>query len=150
MGWGSDCMKKKGHHFTLMMSLPALFNLDLLCFLVIFIYTIFGMSKFAYIRKEARNNDTLNLETIGNNMICLFQIATYVGWNGLLAPILNSVPSNMTKRKRKKRSSRIHGDILFCQLHYHMLSGCGELYVAVILENLSVANEERAETTPLQ
>lgn len=61
------------------------------------------MSKFAYIRKEARNNDTLNLETIGNNMICLFQIATYVGWNGLLAPILNSVPSNMTKRKRKKK-----------------------------------------------
>ncbi|NXF15150.1 SCN2A protein, partial [Rhodinocichla rosea] len=34
--------------FALMMSLPALFNIGLLLFLVMFIYAIFGMSNFAY------------------------------------------------------------------------------------------------------
>ncbi|XP_033371983.1 sodium channel protein type 2 subunit alpha-like [Parus major] len=35
--------------FALMMSLPALFNIGLLLFLVMFIYAIFGMSNFAYV-----------------------------------------------------------------------------------------------------
>ncbi|NXY27677.1 SCN2A protein, partial [Pomatorhinus ruficollis] len=35
--------------FALMMSLPALFNIGLLLFLVMFIYAIFGMSNFAYL-----------------------------------------------------------------------------------------------------
>ncbi|NXO33225.1 SCN3A protein, partial [Locustella ochotensis] len=38
--------------FALMMSLPALFNIGLLLFLVMFIYAIFGMSNFAYVKRE--------------------------------------------------------------------------------------------------
>ncbi|NXY68919.1 SCN2A protein, partial [Glareola pratincola] len=37
--------------FALMMSLPALFNIGLLLFLVMFIYAIFGMSNFAYVKR---------------------------------------------------------------------------------------------------
>ncbi|KAJ1099463.1 hypothetical protein NDU88_004564, partial [Pleurodeles waltl] len=76
--------------FALMMSLPALFNIGLLLFLVMFIYAIFGMANFAYVKKESGIDDMFNFETFGNSMICLFQITTSAGWDGLLNPILNS------------------------------------------------------------
>ncbi|NXE58411.1 SCN2A protein, partial [Calcarius ornatus] len=60
--------------FALMMSLPALFNIGLLLFLVMFIYAIFGMSNFAYVKREVGIDDMFNFETFGNSMICLFQI----------------------------------------------------------------------------
>ncbi|NXJ79951.1 SCN2A protein, partial [Trogon melanurus] len=43
--------------FALMMSLPALFNIGLLLFLVMFIYAIFGMSNFAYLSDFAASLD---------------------------------------------------------------------------------------------
>nr|XP_021507806.1 sodium channel protein type 2 subunit alpha [Meriones unguiculatus] len=70
--------------FALMMSLPALFNIGLLLFLVMFIYAIFGMSNFAYVKREVGIDDMFNFETFGNSMICLFQITTSAGWDGLL------------------------------------------------------------------
>ncbi|KAK7938670.1 hypothetical protein WMY93_001996 [Mugilogobius chulae] len=76
--------------FALMMSLPALFNIGLLLFLVMFIYAIFGMSNFAYVKREAGIDDLFNFETFGNSMLCLFQITTSAGWDVLLDPILNS------------------------------------------------------------
>ncbi|CAB1442898.1 unnamed protein product [Pleuronectes platessa] len=39
--------------FALMMSLPALFNIGLLLFLVMFIFSIFGMSNFGYVKHGA-------------------------------------------------------------------------------------------------
>ncbi|KAF2985679.1 hypothetical protein EK904_012214, partial [Melospiza melodia maxima] len=47
--------------FALMMSLPALFNIGLLLFLVMFIYAIFGMSNFAYVKKEDGIDDIRHL-----------------------------------------------------------------------------------------
>ncbi|NXL43521.1 SCN2A protein, partial [Podilymbus podiceps] len=49
--------------FALMMSLPALFNIGLLLFLVMFIYAIFGMSNFAYVKREVGIDDMFNFET---------------------------------------------------------------------------------------
>ncbi|KAM3857132.1 sodium channel protein type 2 subunit alpha-like [Diretmus argenteus] len=72
--------------FALMMSLPALFNIGLLLFLVMFIYAIFGMSNFAYVKRESGIDDMFNFETFGNSMICLFQITTSAGWDGLYKP----------------------------------------------------------------
>ena len=93
--------------FALMMSLPALFNIGLLLFLVMFIYAIFGMSNFAYVKKEAGIDDMFNFETFGNSMICLFQITTSAGWDGLLAPILNSGPPDCDPEKD-------HQERLYC------------------------------------
>uniref|UniRef100_A0A8B9DKP9 Sodium voltage-gated channel alpha subunit 2 n=1 Tax=Anser cygnoides TaxID=8845 RepID=A0A8B9DKP9_ANSCY len=81
--------------FALMMSLPALFNIGLLLFLVMFIYAIFGMSNFAYVKREVGIDDMFNFETFGNSMICLFQITTSAGWDGLLAPILNNFAASL-------------------------------------------------------
>ncbi|XP_073097701.1 sodium channel protein type 9 subunit alpha isoform X4 [Manis javanica] len=138
--------------FALMMSLPALFNIGLLLFLVMFIYAIFGMSNFAYVKREAGIDDMFNFETFGNSMICLFQITTSAGWDGLLAPILNSGPPDCDPEKVHPGSS-VEGDCgspsvgIFYFVSYIIISFLVvvNMYIAVILENFSVATEESAE-----
>uniref|UniRef100_A0A8C9UHK1 Sodium channel protein n=1 Tax=Serinus canaria TaxID=9135 RepID=A0A8C9UHK1_SERCA len=138
--------------FALMMSLPALFNIGLLLFLVMFIYAIFGMSNFAYVKREVGIDDMFNFETFGNSMICLFQITTSAGWDGLLAPILNSGEPDCDPHKDHPGSS-VKGDCgnpsvgIFFFVSYIIISFLVvvNMYIAVILENFSVATEESAE-----
>ncbi|XP_054826295.1 sodium channel protein type 2 subunit alpha isoform X8 [Eublepharis macularius] len=138
--------------FALMMSLPALFNIGLLLFLVMFIYAIFGMSNFAYVKREVGIDDMFNFETFGNSMICLFQITTSAGWDGLLAPILNSGEPDCDPNKDHPGSS-VKGDCgnpsvgIFFFVSYIIISFLVvvNMYIAVILENFSVATEESAE-----
>nr|XP_057937814.1 sodium channel, voltage-gated, type I-like, alpha isoform X2 [Doryrhamphus excisus] len=138
--------------FALMMSLPALFNIGLLLFLVMFIYAIFGMSNFAYVKREGGIDDLFNFETFGNSMICLFQITTSAGWDGLLAPILNKYEDDCDSAMEHPGSS-VKGDcgspsvgiaffvsyIIICFLIVI------NMYIAVILENFGVATEESAD-----
>uniref|UniRef100_A0A8C4NFX5 Sodium channel protein n=1 Tax=Eptatretus burgeri TaxID=7764 RepID=A0A8C4NFX5_EPTBU len=138
--------------FALMMSLPALFNIGLLLFLVMFIYSIFGMSNFAYVKKENGIDDMFNFETIGNSMICLFQITTSAGWDGLLAPILNSGPPDCDIQFDNPGSS-VKGDcgnptvgiIFFVSYIIISFLVVVNMYIAIILENFSVATEESSE-----
>ncbi|XP_038277208.1 sodium channel protein type 2 subunit alpha-like isoform X1 [Dermochelys coriacea] len=138
--------------FALMMSLPALFNIGLLLFLVMFIYAIFGMSNFAYVKREVGIDDMFNFETFGNSMICLFQITTSAGWDGLLAPILNSGEPDCDPYKDHPGSS-VKGNCgnpsvgIFFFVSYIIISFLVvvNMYIAVILENFSVATEESAE-----
>ncbi|XP_054846869.1 sodium channel protein type 5 subunit alpha isoform X1 [Eublepharis macularius] len=137
--------------FALMMSLPALFNIGLMLFLVMFIYAIFGMANFAYVKKEHGIDDMFNFQTFANSMLCLFQITTSAGWDGLLNPILNTGPPYCDPRRNYTNSSK--GDcgspavgILFF-VTYIIISFLivVNMYIAIILENFSVATEESTE-----
>ncbi|XP_073701241.1 sodium channel, voltage-gated, type I-like, alpha [Garra rufa] len=138
--------------FALMMSLPALFNIGLLLFLVMFIYAIFGMSNFAYVKKSSGIDDMFNFETFGNSMLCLFQITTSAGWDGLLAPMLNSKYPDCNPNKTFP-GSEVKGDCgnpsigIFFFVSYVIICFLivVNMYIAVILENFSVATEESAE-----
>ncbi|XP_060732614.1 sodium channel, voltage-gated, type I-like, alpha isoform X2 [Tachysurus vachellii] len=137
--------------FALMMSLPALFNIGLLLFLVMFIYAIVAMSQFAYVKKEAGIDDMFNFETFGNSMLCLFQITTSAGWDGLLSPILNKPPD--CDPNKEHPGSQYKGDcgnpaigiIFFVSYIIICFLIVVNMYIAVILENFSVATEESAE-----
>ncbi|XP_009320772.1 PREDICTED: sodium channel protein type 5 subunit alpha [Pygoscelis adeliae] len=137
--------------FALMMSLPALFNIGLLLFLVMFIYAIFGMANFAYVKKEHGIDDMFNFQTFANSMLCLFQITTSAGWDGLLNPILNTGPPYCDPNLLNANGSK--GDcgspavgILFF-VTYIIISFLivVNMYIAIILENFSVATEESTE-----
>ncbi|OCT63542.1 hypothetical protein XELAEV_18044638mg [Xenopus laevis] len=138
--------------FALMMSLPALFNIGLLLFLVMFIFAIFGMSNFAYVKKESGIDDMFNFETFGNSMICLFQITTSAGWDLLLEPILNSGEPDCDPNSEHP-GSIVRGNCgnpsvgIFFFVSYIIISFLivVNMYIAVILENFSVATEESAE-----
>ena len=48
--------------FSLAVSMPALFNIGLLLFLIMFIYAIFGMSFFMHVRHTHGLDDIFNFE----------------------------------------------------------------------------------------
>ncbi|XP_060794420.1 sodium channel, voltage gated, type VIII, alpha subunit a isoform X11 [Neoarius graeffei] len=137
--------------FALMMSLPALFNIGLLLFLVMFIFSIFGMSNFAYVKRESGIDDMYNFETFGNSMIILFMITTSAGWDGLLAPILNYPPD--CDINKENPGTLVKGDCgnpsvgIFFFVMYIIVSFLivVNMYIAIILENFSVATEESAD-----
>ncbi|KAG7488651.1 hypothetical protein MATL_G00037150 [Megalops atlanticus] len=138
--------------FALMMSLPALFNIGLLLFLVMFIYAIFGMANFAYVKKQGGIDDMFNFETFGNSMICLFQITTSAGWDSLLSPILNNSPEECnptiphTGTSARGNCGNPSVGITFF-VTYIIISFLivVNMYIAIILENFSVATEESTE-----
>uniref|UniRef100_A0A3B3V8B2 Sodium channel protein n=1 Tax=Poecilia latipinna TaxID=48699 RepID=A0A3B3V8B2_9TELE len=138
--------------FALMMSLPALFNIGLLLFLVMFIYAIFGMANFAYVKRQGGIDDMFNFETFGNSMLCLFQITTSAGWDSLLSPILNNSPEECdphlphTGTTVKGNCGNPSVGITFF-VTYIIISFLivVNMYIAIILENFSVATEESTE-----
>ncbi|XP_050954577.1 sodium channel, voltage gated, type V-like, alpha b isoform X2 [Labeo rohita] len=138
--------------FALMMSLPALFNIGLLLFLVMFIYAIFGMANFAYVKKQGGIDDMFNFETFGNSMICLFQITTSAGWDNLLSPILNNSPEECDPdvphtgtNVRGNCGNPSVGITFFVTYIIISFLIVVNMYIAIILENFSVATEESTE-----
>ncbi|XP_056278663.1 sodium channel, voltage gated, type VIII, alpha subunit a isoform X8 [Pseudoliparis swirei] len=137
--------------FALMMSLPALFNIGLLLFLVMFIFSIFGMSNFGYVKHGAGIDDLYNFETFGNSMIILFMITTSAGWDGLLLPIMNYPPD--CNPRFENPGTPVKGDCgnpsvgIFFFVMYIIISFLivVNMYIAIILENFSVATEESAD-----
>ncbi|XP_051842191.1 sodium channel protein type 9 subunit alpha-like [Antechinus flavipes] len=137
---------------ALMLSLPTLLNIVLLLLLVMFIYAILGMSHFAYVKKDAGINDMFNFETFSNSILCLFQITTFAGWDGLLEPILNTGPPDCDPEKIHPGSS-VKGDcgnpslgILYF-VSYIIISFLVlvNMFIVVILEICSIVTEENAQ-----
>uniref|UniRef100_A0A8C7V9N0 Sodium channel protein n=1 Tax=Oncorhynchus mykiss TaxID=8022 RepID=A0A8C7V9N0_ONCMY len=137
--------------FALMMSLPALFNIGLLLFLVMFIFSIFGMSNFGYVKHGAGIDDMYNFETFGNSMICLFMITTSAGWDGLLLPILNYPPDcdpqleNPGAPNTGNCGNPSVGIFFFVMYIIVSFLIVVNMYIAIILENFGVATEESAD-----
>ncbi|KAF3704172.1 Sodium channel protein type 4 subunit alpha A Voltage-gated sodium channel subunit alpha Nav1.4a [Channa argus] len=138
--------------FALMMSLPALFNIGLLLFLIMFIFSIFGMSNFAYVKKEAGIDDIFNFETFGGSLICLFQITTSAGWDGLLLPMLNREPpdcdpdfENPGTDVKGNCGNPGMGMMFFCSYIIISFLVVVNMYIAIILENFNVAQEESGD-----
>ncbi|XP_071442957.1 sodium channel protein para-like [Hetaerina americana] len=134
--------------FTLSMSLPALFNICLLLFLVMFIFAIFGMSFFMHVEDIRGMNDVCNFKTFGQSMILLFQISTTAGWDGVLDAIINEEdclpPDKEMGFPGNCGSSSIGITYLLSYLvisFFIVINMC----VAVILENYSQATEDFQE-----
>ncbi|NXG43481.1 SCN4A protein, partial [Psilopogon haemacephalus] len=138
--------------FALLMSLPALFNIGLLLFLVMFIYAIVGMANFACIGWEGGIDNLFNFQTFDSSMLCLFQITTSAGWDALLVPMLKSSNScapnlNLTNEQRNNCTNKGVGILFFVSYVIISFLIVVNMYIAVILENFSVATEE--STDPL-
>ncbi|NXR15840.1 SCN5A protein, partial [Semnornis frantzii] len=138
--------------FALLMSLPALFNIGLLLFLVMFIYAIVGMANFACVAWEGGIDNLFNFQTFDSSMLCLFQITTSAGWDALLVPLLKNSNScapnlNLTNEQRNNCTNKGVGILFFVSYVIISFLIVVNMYIAVILENFSVATEE--STDPL-
>jgi hypothetical protein len=60
--------------FSLVMAFPALINICLLLFLVMFIFAVFGMSLFRNVKIRPGFDDVHNFQTFGKTFSLLFQV----------------------------------------------------------------------------
>ncbi|XP_076985885.1 sodium channel protein type 11 subunit alpha isoform X1 [Tamandua tetradactyla] len=125
--------------FALMMSLPSLFNIGLLLFLVMFIYAIFGMNCFSKVN-DPGIDDILNFKTFFSSMLCLFQITTSAGWDALLKPMLQ--PKVSCNPKEENCHLSVVAITYFVSYIIISFLIVVNMYIAVILENFNTATEE--------
>ncbi|KAB1264316.1 Sodium channel protein type 11 subunit alpha [Camelus dromedarius] len=126
--------------FALMMSLPSLFNIGLLLFLVMFIYAIFGMNCFYKVKPASGIDDIFNFQTFVGSMLCLFQITTSAGWDALLNPMLQSEDLCNPKSENCHLSTiAIAYFVSYIIISFLIVVN---MYIAVILENFNTATEE--------
>ncbi|CAF3197615.1 unnamed protein product [Rotaria sp. Silwood2] len=133
--------------FALVVSMPALLNIGLLLFLVMFIYSIFGMSFFAYVRKSAGITDLFNFETFPNSMIVLFQMCTTAGWSGVFQALTNDRPPDCDPTINTPSNKGDCGDTAIATpfiVSYVIITSLVvvNMYIAVILENFCQAHED--------
>ncbi|XP_022243584.1 sodium channel protein para-like [Limulus polyphemus] len=132
--------------FALAMSLPALFNICLLLFLVMFIYAIFGMAFFMNVKHRYGIDENFNFETFGQSMIILFQMSTSAGWDGILSAIMDEsdceLPSDISEGDCGSRNIAVAYLISYLIISFLIIIN---MYIAVILENYSQAQEEVEE-----
>ncbi|XP_037113469.1 sodium channel protein type 4 subunit alpha B-like isoform X2 [Syngnathus acus] len=126
--------------YVLMRSLPALFNIGLFLFLIMFTFCVFGMQHFAYVKKRALMDDVFNFETFGNAFICMFTMTTLAGWDGLLLPIISEPPDC---DPYLGNCGRPVVGILFLTSYVIMsFLVVVNMYIVVILEKFNMAAEE--------
>lgn len=131
--------------FALIISLPALFNIGALLFLVMFIYAIIGMSSFGYVKKTGALDDIVNFETFGSSMLLLFRLSTSAGWNDVLEPLLIQPPD--CDRNYKNLPNGNCGTpwlavVYFVTFILFTFLVIINMYIAIILENLSQAHQQ--------
>jgi hypothetical protein len=63
--------------FSLVMAFPALINIALLLFLIMFIFAVFGMSLFKTVKIRPGFDDVHNFQTFAKTFTLLFQVIEY-------------------------------------------------------------------------
>ena len=129
---------------ALMISLPALFNIGTLLFLVIFIYAIIGMSAFGRVKNEGTLDDIVNFETFGSSLMLLFRLSTGSGWNDVMNslsiqppdcdPYYEGYPNGDCGTPLGAAAYLISYIVVVFMIIVNM-------YIAVILENVNRAHE---------
>jgi hypothetical protein len=135
--------------FALAVSLPALVNIGLLLFLVIFIYAIFGMNFFMYVGYSGIITEQFNFETVFRSMLTLFPLVTSASFNGLIeglshhdAPKCNpnaTTFSHISKGDCGNAAIAVPFLVSFLVITFLVVVN---MYIAVILENFNEAREE--------
>ncbi|XP_037079041.1 sodium channel protein 60E-like [Pollicipes pollicipes] len=136
--------------FALIVSLPALFNIGALLFLVMFIYAIIGIALFANVKHSGVIDDIMNFETFGNSMILLFRLITSAGWNDVLDPLMAQPPDCDPDLRAENGDYLPYGNcgqplfaiiyfVTFIVINFMIVIN---MYIAVILENFNQAHQE--------
>lgn len=129
---------------ALMISLPALFNVGTLLFLVLFIYAIIGMSAFGRVKKEGSLDDIVNFETFGSSMMLLFRLSTGSGWNDVMQSLSIQPPDcdpSYQGLPKGNCGSPLAGITYLITYIVVVFMIIVNMYIAVILENVNRAHE---------
>ena len=140
---------------TMILSFPSLFNVGSLLALIIFIYSVLGVSIFTFVNPEGEAGgftEERNFVSFGSSFLLLFQCLTGDGWSSIMADAMVGEASGRCSKKDGNCGSslaipffisfQIIGSFVFLNL-----------VVAVILENfekMSNVNTDLVSTSDLE
>ncbi|GFR23957.1 sodium channel protein 60E [Trichonephila clavata] len=132
--------------FALVISLPALFNIGALLFLITFVYAIVGMFLFGHVRLQDSDgvsgglSEMVNFQTFANSMILLFRLTTSAGWNDVLDSLMIQPPNcDPQLGDCGHPTLAVVYLVTYIIINFMVIIN---MYIAVILENLSQASKE--------
>ncbi|XP_063432636.1 sodium channel protein 1 brain-like isoform X1 [Mytilus trossulus] len=141
--------------FALVISLPALVNIGALLALIMFIYSIIGMSSFGNLKIAGgiMDEDVINFKTFSSSFVLMLRISTSAGWNDILEPLLIQPPDCNPDYITRPDGTLYKQDIGDCgQPWLAILFMCSYIlitylviintYIAVILENFNQAHAQ--------
>ncbi|ODN01760.1 Sodium channel protein 60E, partial [Orchesella cincta] len=135
--------------FSLLVSLPSLFNVGALMVLIIFIYSIIGMSVFGRIGYAGSIDEITNFETFTNAFFLLFRLTTLAGWDDILGSLVptetecGDAPENDCGVPGKPECvSYIVGLIYIVSFIIITNYVIVNMFIAIILENFDQASKE--------
>lgn len=129
---------------ALMISLPALFNIGTLLFLVLFIYAIIGMSAFGRVKNEGSMDEIVNFQTFGNSIMLLFRLSTGSGWNDVMSSLSVQPPDcdpNYQGYPKGNCGNPLGAAAYLISYIVIVFMIIVNMYIAVILENVNRAHE---------
>eukprot|EP00041_Stephanoeca_diplocostata_P034054 m.1142368 g.1142368 ORF g.1142368 m.1142368 type:complete len:670 (-) comp24454_c0_seq3:1121-3130(-) len=130
---------------TMIVSLPALFNVGVLLFMIIFVYAIIGMVLFRYVIYNGALNPIVNFETFGRSLQLMFRLCTAAGWNDITDALSVQPPyCNATYDGLPNGNC---GDPVAAKWFMSTYVGIAfliivNMYIAVILESLEETTDE--------
>jgi hypothetical protein len=75
-------------------SLPAMINVGIVLIVIMFMYAIFGMDMFAFIKRRKGITSHANFQHFGLAFMTLFRLATVESWNELMDDCLRHIRPN--------------------------------------------------------
>ncbi|CAK8685583.1 unnamed protein product [Clavelina lepadiformis] len=123
---------------TLIISIPALFNIAVLLSVFIIIFAILGVTLFMDVKLNGALNDQVNFQTFGNALMVLFRLVTSAGWNDVLDPLMNT--RNCTDTGVPSTNPQGCGDPIIAVLYFVfyifiVFLVIVNMYIAIILDN---------------
>lgn len=141
--------------FALIISLPALVNIGALLTLILFIYSIIGMSSFGNLKITGgvMDEDVVNFKTFASSFVLMLRLSTSGGWNDILEPLLLQSPDcnkDYITRPDGTLYKQENGDcgtpwlaiIFLCSYILITYLIIINTYIAVILENFNQAHQQ--------
>lgn len=139
--------------FALIISLPAIFNIGALLFLVMYMYAIIGMSSFGNVIINGVFDEITNFQTFAKSFMLLLRLATSAGWNDILDALLVSEPYCNPNQYQNPDRDWVDNPNGNCGIPYLAIPFMVtyiiivwliviNMYIAVILENFNQAHEQ--------
>ncbi|XP_053406003.1 sodium channel protein 1 brain-like isoform X3 [Mercenaria mercenaria] len=140
--------------FALIISLPALFNIGMLLFLIMYIFAIVCLSTFQNLKiTGALDEDVVNFKTFGNSFLLLFRLSTAAGWNDILIPMMISEPNCNSTHITRPDGQVVEQSPGDCGNTFMAIAALTSyiliiflvvinMFIAVILENFNQAHEQ--------
>ena len=79
---------------TFLKTLPCIVNVGLLLGLVIFLYIIWGIELFAYVKFQDFVNEDTNFQSVALSFFTLLRMSTGEGWNYILDDMKRKLQPN--------------------------------------------------------